>query len=206
MEGQMTEVGINLPKTARGEKTLEKIFNSAEKLFEEKGYHETSISEIALNAGIAMGTLYIYFKDKTSLYIYILKRYSHEIRKTSALAAQQYQTRYEQEFYGFKAFLQYIFNHPGAYQIIFESQYVSPVHFKEYYEDFSARYIKWLKAAQDEGEVIACDLVSASYILMGVYTFVGLKKRVFDKQTIVTDQDVENVMHIVKNGLFIKKD
>ncbi len=200
------EVNINLPKTARGEKTLEKIYLAAETLFDEKGFHQTTMGEIALKAGVALGTLYIYFKDKLSLYIYILQRYSHEIRKVSAKASQQYKSRYDQEFYGLKAWLQYIIKHRGAYRIIMETQYVCPEYFQEYYENFAKRYHKWLKIAQDDGEIIDCDLIAASYLLMGIHTFWGMKLSVFDQVRKVDDSDVEKIMKILKNGLFTDKE
>lgn len=193
---------IKTPKTARGQETVEKIYEASIKAFEKKGYYETSISELALSANIAIGTFYIYFKDKTSLYEYVLERYSHEIRQVSALAARQYTTREDKEFYGFKAYLQYVIDHPGAYRIIWESQYVCPDYFKQYYEDFSRRYVKELTIARDNNEIIDCDLVDASYYLIGVYTMFGLKKCIFDDTHEVTDDDIKTIMNLIKNGLF----
>ncbi len=192
----------NLPKTARGRNTLEKIYTAAEKIFEKKGYYEASISEIALTANVAIGTLYIYFKDKLSLYRYVLDRYSHEIRKASAVGAAPYTSRYDQEFYGFKAYLQYISKHPGAYRIIWESQYVCPEYFQQYYENFSDKYIQQLETAQTKGEIVDCDLSVASYFLIGAFTMFGLKKCIFDNAKEITDEDVDSIMKLIKNGLF----
>lgn len=50
------------------------ILESAEKLFIEKGYYSAKIEDIARNAGIAKGTVYIYFKDKESIYISLLEK------------------------------------------------------------------------------------------------------------------------------------
>lgn len=194
---------IKIPKTARGQETLEKIYEAAILAFEKKGYYETSVSEIASLANIAIGTFYIYFKDKTTLYEYVLGRYSHEIRQVSALAARQHTTRIDKEFYGLKAYLQYVIDHPGAYRIIWESQYVCPDYFKAYYEDFSSRYVKELTVARDNNEIIDCDLVDASYFLIGVYTMFGLKKCIFDQTKEIRDDDIKTIMQLVKKGLFI---
>jgi len=43
------------------------IFQAAWKLFSEKGFHDTKISEIAKKAGIGKGTVYEYFKSKEEL-------------------------------------------------------------------------------------------------------------------------------------------
>jgi AcrR family transcriptional regulator len=47
---------------------------AARKLFAEKGYHTTSMEEIARQAEYATGTLYRYFKDKEDLYTSLLER------------------------------------------------------------------------------------------------------------------------------------
>ena len=45
----------------------EKIKKAAIKLFVEKGFHYTKTSEIAKNAGVGEGTIYIYYKNKLNL-------------------------------------------------------------------------------------------------------------------------------------------
>lgn len=44
------------------------IIESALKLFEEKGYHNTKISDIVQDAGMAQGTFYLYFKSKEDMF------------------------------------------------------------------------------------------------------------------------------------------
>ncbi len=55
------------------------ILESAEKVFIEKGYYPAKIEEIARNAGIAKGTVYIYFKDKESIYISLIEKKLKEL-------------------------------------------------------------------------------------------------------------------------------
>ena len=43
-------------------------------MFAEKGFHPTTIKDIAREAGIADGTIYIYFENKTALMLGILDR------------------------------------------------------------------------------------------------------------------------------------
>lgn len=51
------------------ENTKEKIIEVALKVFGKKGFFKTTVDDIAKAAGFAKGTLYLYFKDKESLYI-----------------------------------------------------------------------------------------------------------------------------------------
>ncbi|MDD3109679.1 MAG: TetR/AcrR family transcriptional regulator, partial [Eubacteriales bacterium] len=61
-------MSITNPKTARGQTTMNRISRAAETEFGRKGYYNTSVSDIALRAKVAPGTIYIYFEDKYSLY------------------------------------------------------------------------------------------------------------------------------------------
>ncbi|MES0490648.1 MAG: helix-turn-helix domain-containing protein, partial [Leptospirales bacterium] len=50
------------------------ILDAAERLFFSKGYEETSINEIAVEAEFAKGTLYLYFSGKSEIYLAIVNR------------------------------------------------------------------------------------------------------------------------------------
>ncbi|NPA15436.1 MAG: TetR/AcrR family transcriptional regulator [Deferribacteres bacterium] len=51
----------------------EKILKAAERVFAEKGFHTARIADIAKLAGIAEGTIYIYFDSKEDLILSIFK-------------------------------------------------------------------------------------------------------------------------------------
>lgn len=197
---------VNLPKTKRGQKTLDNIVRAAEELFFEKGYHATSIIDITNEANIALGTFYIYFKDKYSLYKFLLLSYSHDIRKAIALNIKPSHTRFEAEKIGLKAFLVYIRDHKHVYNIIWESLYIDKTLFIEYYEDFAGRYATGLVKAQEKGEVVDVDTTILSYFLMGVSNFIGLKYVMFDEDKDDNlDEVVEKVMDILEAGMFLNK-
>jgi len=50
------------------------ILDAAAKLFAQQGFHTTTIKDIAKEAGIADGTIYNYFKNKTALLLAIFNR------------------------------------------------------------------------------------------------------------------------------------
>ena len=59
-----------LLKTAR----RNQILDAATRVFAEKGFHPTTIKDIAREAGIADGTIYNYFENKTALMLGIVDR------------------------------------------------------------------------------------------------------------------------------------
>lgn len=55
------------------------ILNAAEYIFATKGYHDATIADIAKVAQYAVGTIYIYFKDKEELYLDLFEKKASEL-------------------------------------------------------------------------------------------------------------------------------
>lgn len=203
----MNEINYRLPKRKDGKKTFNHIIDTAKKLFSKNGYSATSINEIIEKSGIATGTFYIYFDDKFALYTYILNSYHKRIRLKLNEAIIDAKTRYEKERLGLKAFLQFAWDDPLAYRIIWESMFVDQQLFKSYYENFSLHYIRGLAHSVEQGEIRDdIDLETLSYILMGISNFVGIQ--VMFRETLTEqklDFIVDNVMKVLDLGMFLKK-
>ena len=58
---------------------MERILDSAEKLFVEKGYTGTSINDIAKEADFSRTSIYQYFTSKEEIYLHILERYTEPL-------------------------------------------------------------------------------------------------------------------------------
>jgi len=52
----------------------EDILRAAERIFSLKGYHDATMFDIAKEAQYAIGTVYLYFKDKDALYLSLLEQ------------------------------------------------------------------------------------------------------------------------------------
>ena len=78
-------MGIYERKQREKEKRKIEIINAARKVFSSKGFNSSTMEEIATEAELSPGTLYLYFKNKeelhTSLSIEILKYLADEIQK-----------------------------------------------------------------------------------------------------------------------------
>jgi AcrR family transcriptional regulator len=62
-------------KSAKANRTYRKILDASMRLFNKKGYHGTSISEIAEATHLTKGAIYFHFKNKDSLLKEILNEY-----------------------------------------------------------------------------------------------------------------------------------
>ena len=64
-------VGDKEPTTPK-ERKKRRILEAATELFIQQGYRKTSIDEVARRAGVAKGTVYLYFKNKTELLVHAI--------------------------------------------------------------------------------------------------------------------------------------
>jgi AcrR family transcriptional regulator len=64
-----------LPKSER----RQQILSVARDVFAKRGYHQTTIDDIALQAGVARGTFYLYFEDKRAIFSDLIDRFASQL-------------------------------------------------------------------------------------------------------------------------------
>lgn len=79
---------ITLERRARADM----ILDSAEKLFVEKGYADTSINDIAEDADFGRTSIYQYFGGKEEIYLRVLERYTDQLTDRVRAAAATAET------------------------------------------------------------------------------------------------------------------
>lgn len=103
MNGKNT---IRIPKQERSRETKRRIINAGLKLFSEKGFYITNSKEIAREAGVSIGSFYIYFKDKKALFREVLVDYHRKIKNVmETIEIQKFAQAGNAQ-----AFLQYLIN------------------------------------------------------------------------------------------------
>lgn len=192
---------VNMPKTQRGQETLDNLCAAAERVFYKKGYHNSTIKDITSEANIGLGTFYIYFNDKKSLYVHLLSDYSKFIRKAISKKISHLTDRRDIEREGLVAFLEVVRDNQYIYNIIWESLYIDKKLFVGYYEDFARHYIYYIERAQEEGEMRKLNPETVAYVLMGIANFVGLRYTMFEKRDNFEDI-ADDVATIYNEGLF----
>lgn len=70
---------IRVPQQKRSREKKEKIIETANALFSKNGYLTTTTSDIAKEAGLSVGTLYSYYKDKKAILQEALNNYSDNL-------------------------------------------------------------------------------------------------------------------------------
>lgn len=133
-----------------------RILNSALVLFVEKGFHATTLPEIAKHANVAAGTIYLYFKNKEDLVNMVWQVNKLKLKETLESAFDVKQT-YEENFRNiYLSYLNFAFKNGDAFSFLnlhYHYPYLTSQNLKidEEIESFLFRFIK---QGQIEGLVI----------------------------------------------------
>ncbi|MER3460463.1 MAG: TetR family transcriptional regulator, partial [candidate division GAL15 bacterium] len=72
MRPQRTELPDTLPRAGRKERTRARILEAARRVFARSGYHGTLMDQVAQEAGLSKGALYVHFPSKEELFLALL--------------------------------------------------------------------------------------------------------------------------------------
>jgi AcrR family transcriptional regulator len=87
---------LKKPRVMEKPARIREIQNAARKIFFENGYLSTTVDEIAKSAGVAKGTIYLYFKNKDDLYISLMTLTALDLtERTKKLEAQVRRSKFK---------------------------------------------------------------------------------------------------------------
>jgi AcrR family transcriptional regulator len=66
------------PRTARGQRTRERLIAAGRRVFEQDGYLNARLSDISREAGVAVGSFYVYFAGKEEIFAAVLEQVQDE--------------------------------------------------------------------------------------------------------------------------------
>ncbi|WP_457949896.1 TetR/AcrR family transcriptional regulator [Pseudarthrobacter sp. alpha12b] len=198
------------PRTARGNRTRAKLLEAAEAVFASVGYHDASIVKITEAAGVGLGTFYLYFDGKQTIFDEVVEDLNRRVRHAMTDAARNAPNRMEAERAGFRAFFRFTAQHPALYRIIRQAEFVSPGALRLHYTRIVNGYIEGLKAAQSSGEVRDMDPTVAAWALMGIGELIGMRWVLWDEEGAppvegarpeVPEAVFEEMMQFIERGL-----
>ena len=105
------------PLTKRGEATRRRILEAAEQVFAEHGYHEASIVKVTERAGVALGTFYLYFDSKRTVFEALVIDLNSRVRQSMTESMAGAANRIDAERRGFEGFFRFTAQHPALYRV-----------------------------------------------------------------------------------------
>lgn len=188
------------PLTAKAAATRQRIIVAAELEFAEHGYHGTGVAGIALRAGLAQGTLYIYFQSKDEIFKTLVGDIGARLRRQTGAALQSGRTRMDGERRALESFFEWVQEHPGTYRIIQELQFVDAALHREYYRSFVRSYVASLEKAARAGQLKPGGAQARAWAMLGIAHFLGLNYCLWDGAK-PDAQVMGDVMDFIENGM-----
>lgn len=189
-----------VPKTARGQRTREKLLKAAEIEFGQKGYYEAAISGITHRAGVALGTFYTYFESKEEIFTALVSFMSHRTRRWIAERVADAPDRLAAERKGLEAYIEFARQHKGIYRIISEAEFVANDAYREHYTGFAKAYEYNLRKAGEKGGIRAGDYETWSWAIMGIAVILGMRYAEWD-ESMSASEIADIVSDLIANGI-----
>jgi AcrR family transcriptional regulator len=201
---EITEIDKVAEKSG-GERTRARLLAAAEVEFGEHGFHKASVADIARRAGVAHGTVYLYFPGKEALFAELVREINRQLRAHIRRTTQGLHDRREVEVQGFEAFFEFIAKHPQAYRIVREAEFVGRGREKGqagrwYYERLARGYIGGLREGMEAGQIRKLNPEVLAWALMGVGHFLGLRWIVWEGQ-LPPPRALQLLRHLLLHGL-----
>ena len=137
----------------------ERILGAAERVFARRGFFAARVSEIAKDAGVADGTIYLYFKSKDDLLISLFEHRMKQVNEVlrATIAGVSPERPLEQLRAFIKAYLRLVHDEPAAAEVLTIELRQSSKFMKEYENPQFADFLRMLggliTAGQERGEL-----------------------------------------------------
>jgi TetR/AcrR family fatty acid metabolism transcriptional regulator len=130
----------------------ERILNSAMKVFASKGFYGAKVSDIAEAAGVADGTIYLYFKSKDDLLISLFEEQMARVQVELTRAMDGADRAPEKLRRFVHAYMELVADNRHAAEVITIELRQSAKFMKEYKNPRFAEFLKALAGIVDEGQ------------------------------------------------------
>lgn len=188
------------PVTEKGRATRQALLDAAEEVFGEVSYDRASVAEITRRAGVAQGTFYVYFPDKRTAFVHLVKDLNHGLRRHIALAVGDLDDRLEIERAGLRAFFDYTAGRRALYKVVREAEFVDEDIYRWHYETLSAAYARGLRQAMEAGQIDDdFSPETLAWTLMGISELLG-SRWVILENSLPPDEVLDEVMEFIKRG------
>ncbi len=181
--------------------------NTGLKLFARNGYHATSVSDIINDIGVARGTFYRYFDDKSDLFNQILSdNFGYAMRALPNFPYDRPMTLEEMEGTLKKAFHEFL-SPPGAREfvrMVVNETSGSNESFAKLYEAFleflAQGFTSYIIRMQEVGEIKECDPKVSAYLVLAVIKETFIQWAIGDKFDDL-EELIREMASFLRNGL-----
>ncbi len=195
-----------LTRAEKSQKIRDDLFDAAAKVVGEVGYSNAMVAMITARAHVAQGTFYNYFDSRQDLFDQLLPAMGRLLLDFIKAATRDSANEIDREEKSFRAFFDFLKEHPEFYRILYEAETFAPSAFQQHRETVAVNFARVLKRARDRGELRAHDdrqLEAVAYILMGARHYLSMRyARRNGNRIDLPDWVVKTYMDLVRTGLY----
>src|SRR5437016_6086878 len=103
----------------RRERTRQELLAAATRVLAEKGLHETKVTDIAAAADVGVGTFYLHFPDKETLFDAVVEETVHRLKATVDAARERARSPLEKVVAANRAFFRFARDNREVFKIVF---------------------------------------------------------------------------------------
>ncbi|MBI5207723.1 MAG: TetR/AcrR family transcriptional regulator [Candidatus Firestonebacteria bacterium] len=178
------------------------ILKSALNIFSSKGYHNTVIDDIAIQADLGKGTIYRYYKNKQSLFLAVIESNLDEIKRLilSAMSSKESDVIKNMRKY-IEIYLKYFEKNKSFYNILLHEK-------SEFKHEAFLRHRKkqiflfepLVQQGINEGKVKHLNSKSLTYALLGMMD-AAIWKWLWSPKTYPITDEIPVILEIMKSGI-----
>lgn len=168
---------VQLSREEKAARTRDRLMVSAAKVVGEFGYRDASVQRITAEAGIAQGTFYLYFESRQALFDELLPYFGVQMLELVRERAHGAKGFFEVEEIGARAVFEYLSENPWFWRVLNEAEVEAPKAWSRHHEEVVQRYVKFLKRAKRNGEIINYaedELATLAYLLIAARDYLYL--------------------------------
>jgi AcrR family transcriptional regulator len=105
------------------------LLDVAREVFAERGFHATSMDDLATSAGVTKPVLYQHFRSKRALYVELLEQVGAQLLDELGRATSAAPSGREQVERGFAAYFRWVAINPSAFRLLFGTSLRSDAEF-----------------------------------------------------------------------------
>ena len=207
-------MGISERKEREKEQRRNDIVDAAEKIFFEKGLNNSTMDEVAEEAELSKGTLYLYFKSKEEIHFEIKSRALNILRKMFQESISENKNGFENCMEIGKAYVDFVNKHSNYYKTIihFESNDCSICEFRDKCENFFKEgnplefFAQIIRKGIADGTIrsdIPANVLAQTLWAQtnGILQFVSTKQKIIEFAGVQAKDIINSQFEIIKKGI-----
>jgi AcrR family transcriptional regulator len=180
------------------------ILAAARKIFATKGFRDATVDDIAAEAGIAKGTVYLYYPSKKEMYLAALKQGLEELRQRTGAAMQAAIGAREKLRAFVRTRMEYAEANRDFYRI-YHSEFgnlTNDSEFQQLYLQQAKTLEAVLHAAAKKGEIRRIRADFSAFLIYDMVKSVMIQ-RLLGRSTARLDDDIESVTELIWKGIAV---